>query len=158
MALDPALVRDSYFSMVPMTTTLGLRFEHLDLERCVMVLPDNPHYRNHVAGPHAGAMWTLAESASGALVFAGFGDLMAEVTPFPVESTIRFLKVAFGDVTAVATLGEDAATAVETMRGGTRPEFVVDIELSTGDGEDRLVTGAMTVTWTLKLNKRPETP
>lgn len=94
-----------------------------------MSLPDNPNYRNHVAGPHAGAMWTLAESASGALVFANFGDLMAEVTPFPVESTIRFLKVAFGPVTAVATLGEGAATAVETMRGGTRPEFDVEIEL-----------------------------
>lgn len=156
MALDPALVRDSYFSMVPMTTTLGLSFEHLDLERCVMSLPDNPNYRNHVAGPHAGAMWTLAESASGALVFANFGDLMGEVTPFPVESTIRFLKVAFGPVTAVATLGEGAATAVDTMRSGTRPEFDVEIELSTGEGDEKLVTGSMTVTWTLKLNRRPE--
>ncbi len=89
-------------------------------------------------------------------MFANFGDLMAEVTPFPVESTIRFLKVAFGPVTAVATLGEGAATAVETMRGGTRPEFDVEIELSTGEGDERLVTGAMTVTWTLKLNRRPE--
>ena len=99
-------------------------------------------------------MWTLAESASGALIFVNFGDLMTEVTPFPVDATIRFLKVAMGPVTATATLGAEAATAVATLRSGRRPEFPVEIELSTGEGDDRLVTGSMTVTWTLKLNRR----
>jgi acyl-coenzyme A thioesterase PaaI-like protein len=142
--------------MIPMAATLDLSFEHLSLDRCVMVLPDKAPYRNHVSGPHAGAMWTLAESASGALVFANFGDLMEEVTPFPIEATISFLKVAFGPVTAVATLGAEAADALVTLRGGKRPEFPVQIELSTGEGDERLVTGTMTVTWTLKLNRRPE--
>jgi len=154
MALDPDLVRAQYTSMVPMVSTLGIEFTHLDLATCAMVLPDQPPYRNHVGGPHAGAMWTLAESASGALVFANFGDLMAEVTPFPIEATIRFLKVALGPVTAVATIGADAASAVATLESGKRPEFPVEIELSTGEGEDRLVTGSMSVTWTLRLNRR----
>ena len=153
MALDPDLVRAQYPSMVPMVTTLNLEFVHLGLDRCVMTLPDDPEYRNHVGGPHAGAMWTLAESASGALVFANFGDLPANVTPFPVEATIRFLKVALGPVTATATLGAEAADAVATLESGKRPEFPVEIELTTGEGDDRLVTGAMTVTWTLKLNR-----
>jgi hypothetical protein len=59
-----------------------------------------------------------------------------------------------GPVTAKATLGAEAASAVETLRSGRRPEFPVEIELSTGTGDDRLVTGSMTVTWTLKLNRR----
>jgi acyl-coenzyme A thioesterase PaaI-like protein len=154
MALDPDLVRVQYPAMVPMVTTLGIGFEALDSERCTMVLPDNAPYRNHVGGPHAGAMWTLAESASGALVFVNFGDLMADVTPFPIDATIRFLKVALGPVTATATLGAEASTAVATLESGKRPEFPVEIELSTGAGEERLVTGSMTVTWTLKLNRR----
>lgn len=154
MPLDPVAVRASYLSLVPMASTLGLQFAELTLDRCEMTLPDAPEYRNHVGGPHAGAMWTLAESASGALVLANFGDLLEEITPFPVESTIRFLKVAHGPVTAVAVLGEAASTAVATMRAGTRPEFPVEIELATGEGDDRVVTGAMTVTWTLSLNRR----
>ncbi len=154
MALDPELVRVQYPAMVPMVATLGIGFEHLDAERCTMLLPDNAPYRNHVGGPHAGAMWTLAESASGALVFVSFGDLMADVTPFPIDATIRFLKVAMGPVTATATLGAEAATAVATLQSGKRPEFPVEIELSTGTGEERLVTGSMTVTWTLRLNRR----
>jgi len=154
MPMDPDVVRAHYLDMVPMPATLGIEFRSLDLQRCVMVLPDAEAYRNHVGGPHAGAMWTLAESASGALVMANFGDLLEEVTPFPTESTIRFLKVAQGPVTAVAVLGAEAADAVATMRAGTRPEFPVTIELSTGDGDERLVTGEMTVTWTLRLNRR----
>ena len=154
MALDPAVVRAQYAAMVPMVETLAIAFTHLDASTCTMRLPDEAPYRNHVGGPHAGAMWTLAESASGALVFVNFGDLMAEVTPFPVDATIRFLKVAMGPVTATATLGAEAATAVATLRSGRRPEFPVEIELSTGEGDDRLVTGSMTVTWTLKLNRR----
>jgi len=154
MALDPTLVRAQYPAMVPMVSTLGIEFASLDERSCTMLLPDDAPYRNHVGGPHAGAMWTLAESASGALVFVNFGDLMADVTPFPVEATIRFLKVALGPVSATATLGSAAADAVATLESGKRPEFPVEIELSTGSGEDRLVTGSMTVTWTLKLNRR----
>jgi len=154
MALDPTLVRAQYAAMVPMVSTLGIEFEALDEQHCTMLLPDEAAYRNHVGGPHAGAMWTLAESASGALVFTNFGDRMADLTPFPVEATIRFLKVAMGQVTATATLGAEAATAIATMESGTRPEFPVEIELSTGEGDLRLVTGSMTVVWTLKLNRR----
>jgi acyl-coenzyme A thioesterase PaaI-like protein len=154
MALDPDLVRAQYPAMVPMVATLGIEFEALDTAGCTMVLPDDAPYRNHVGGPHAGAMWTLAESASGALVFVNFGDLMADVTPFPIDATIRFLKVAMGPVTASATLGAEAATALATLQSGRRPEFPVEIELSTGTGEERLVTGSMTVTWTLRLNRR----
>jgi len=154
MALDPDLVRAQYAAMVPMVATLGIEFSHLDAATCTMRLPDEAPYRNHVGGPHAGAMWTLAESASGALVFVNFGDLMADVTPFPIEATIRFLKVAMGPVTATATLGAEAASAVAILASGKRPEFPVEIELSTGEGDDRLVTGSMTVTWTLKLIRR----
>jgi len=154
MALDLDVVRVSYPRSVPMVATLGIEFRDLELGRAVMWLPDSEAYRNHVGGPHAGAMWTLAESASGALVLANFGDLLADITPLPVEATIRFMKIAYGPVTATATLGPEAATAMATLEGGHRPEFPVEIELSTGEGDERLVTGAMTVVWTLKLNRR----
>lgn len=154
MALDPAVVRVQYPTLIPMVATLGIEVVELDLERSLLRMPDVPTYRNHVAGPHAGAMFTLAESASGVLVLVNFGDLLEDVTPFPVEATIRFLKVALGPVTATATLGPGAESAVETLRAGTRPEFPVEVELSTGEGGDRIVTGAMTVLWTLRPNRR----
>ena len=141
MALDLDAVRVGLPASVPMVATLELEFVELDHARAVLRLPDNPPFRNHLGSPHAGAMFTLAESASGALVLANYGDLLADVTPLAVEATIRYLKVARGPVTATATMASHVDAVLTTLRAGGRPEFHVDVELSTGEGEERLVTG-----------------
>jgi uncharacterized protein (TIGR00369 family) len=151
MPLDLQTVRETLPTAVPMVGTLGLTFEELTYDRAVMVLPSTPPYHNHIGGPHAGAMFTLAESASGALIFANFGDIPQIVTPLAVEATIRYLRVAMGPVTATATMSQSGEEILAIVRDGRRPEFTIDIELSTGQGDDRLVTGAMSVLWTLKL-------
>lgn len=151
MALDSDTVKSSFPQVVPMVGTLALEFEDLQPQRAVMVLPDQAPYHNHVAGPHAGAMFTLGESASGALVFVNFGDRMAEATPLAVEATIRYLKFAKGRVTATATMDRDPADVIAELDDGKRPEFAVEIALTTDDGTQ---TGAMTVLWTLKPNRK----
>jgi acyl-coenzyme A thioesterase PaaI-like protein len=135
---------------VPMVSTLDVQFLELEGDRAVLRLPDSAAYRNHIGGPHAGAMFTLGESASGALVMAHFGSLLGQVTPLAVEASIRYVKVAMGEVTATALLRGSVAEALATLDRGERPEFSVDVELSTGDGDERLVTAVMTVLWTLR--------
>jgi hypothetical protein len=65
--------------------------------------------------------------------------------------------VARGPVTATATTSSTVEEALATLSAGGRPEFTVDVELTTGEGDERLVTGAMTVLWTLKPT-RPAQP
>ncbi len=154
MALDLDAVRVGLPASVPLVATLGLEFVELSHERAVLRLPDEPGFRNHIGGPHAGVMFSVGESASGAIVLANFGDLLGEVTPLAVEATIRYLKVAMGPVTATATLGTPVDDVLAVLRAGERPEFGVDIELSTGEGDERLVTGAMSVLWTLRPHRR----
>lgn len=149
--MDSELVKSSFPQVVPMVGTLALEFVELEPQRAVMVLPDQAPYHNHVAGPHAGAMFTLGESASGALVFVNFGDRMTEATPLAVEATIRYLKFAKGRVTATATMDRDPADVIAELDEGRRPEFAVEIALTTDDGTQ---TGAMSVLWTLKPNRR----
>lgn len=134
---------------VPMVRTLGLRYEETTAERAVVVLPDQPEYRNHVGGPHAGAMFTLAESASGAVVLGAFGDQLARAVPLPVRAEISFLKIARGDVTATAELGRPAAEVVAELDAGARPEFPVEVSIRRADGAE---TGHMTIIWTLRPN------
>ena len=134
-----------------MVHTLSLEFGDLDLQRAEMTLPDQQAYHNHVGGPHAGAMFTLAESASGALVLANFGDRLADATPLAVEATIRYLKLAMGPVTATARMMRSGEEILAELEAGGRPEFLVEIDLATADGT---VTGQMTIVWTLKPNKR----
>ncbi|MFG3100651.1 DUF4442 domain-containing protein [Streptomyces sp. NPDC048182] len=134
---------------VPMVRTLNLQYLETTPEKAVLVLPDQAEYRNHVGGPHAGAMFTLGESASGAIVLAAFGDQLSRAVPLPVTAEIAFKKIALGPVTATATLGRTVAEVVAELDGGERPEFPVTVAITREDGA---VTGEMTVVWTLRPN------
>ncbi|NUR25712.1 MAG: DUF4442 domain-containing protein [Catenulispora sp.] len=135
---------------VPMVGTLGLEYVETTTERAVLKFRDQAEYRNHVGGPHAGAMFTLAESASGAIVVAAFGHLAAEATPLPTTATIDFKKMARGDITATATLGRPIPEILAELEGGTRPEFPVHVQIQRDN--DDAVTGEMTIVWTLRPN------
>ncbi|WP_329344464.1 DUF4442 domain-containing protein [Streptomyces sp. NBC_00663] len=134
---------------VPMARTLNLDFQETSPEKAVVALPDQGEFHNHVGGPHAGAMFTLGESASGAIVLAAFGDQLARAVPLAVSAEIAYKKLAMGAVTATATLGRPVADVVAELDAGKRPEFPVSIEIRRGDGA---VTGEMTVLWTLRPN------
>ncbi|GHH28497.1 DUF4442 domain-containing protein [Streptomyces lanatus] len=134
---------------VPMVRTLNLEFVEVTPERAVLRLPDQPDYHNHIGGPHAGAMFTLAESASGAIVLKAFGDQLSRAVPLAVRAEIGYKKLAMGPVTATATLGRPVAEVVAELDEGGRPEFPVDIAIHREDGA---VTGEMTVVWTLRPN------
>ncbi|MFG3186968.1 DUF4442 domain-containing protein [Streptomyces nigra] len=134
---------------VPMARTLNLEFVETTAERAVVVLPDQSAFHNHVGGPHAGAMFTLGESASGAIVLSAFGDQLARAVPLAVSAEIAYRKLAMGAVTATATLGRPASEVIAQLDAGERPEFPVTIDIRRGDGA---VTGEMTVVWTLRPN------
>ncbi|MFI1422533.1 DUF4442 domain-containing protein [Streptomyces sp. NPDC020731] len=134
---------------VPMARTLDLQFLETTPEQAVVALPDQADYHNHVGGPHAGAMFTLGESASGAIVLAAFGDQLARAVPLAVRAEIAYKKLAMGPVTATATLGRPAAEVVAELDEGVRPEFPVSVAIRREDGT---VTGEMTVVWTLRPN------
>ncbi|MEV7234182.1 DUF4442 domain-containing protein [Streptomyces sp. NPDC051020] len=142
-------VGDMLLATVPMARTLNLEFIETTSERAVVRMPDQADYHNHVGGPHAGAMFTLAESASGAIVIAAFGDQMSRAVPLAVKAEIGYKKLAMGVVTATATLGRPVADVVAELDAGKRPEFPVAIEIRRADGA---VTGEMTVVWTLRPN------
>ena len=132
---------------VPMARTLNLEFAETTPERAVVRLPDQPEYHNHVGGPHAGAMFTLAESASGAIVLAAFGDQLSRAVPLAVRAEIAYRKLAMGPVTATARLARPAAEVIAELDAGKRPEFPVQVEITREDGT---VTGEMNIIWTLR--------
>ena len=150
MAIDLQGIKDSLPSMVPMVGTLGLEFVDLTADSAIMTLPDQPAFRNHLGGPHAGAMFTLGESASGALVLANFADQLESVTPLAVSAEIQYRAVAMGAVIAEARMSATRGDILTRLGEGQRPELEIHIEF-TSNGRN---TGNMTVTWTLK----PVTP
>lgn len=134
---------------VPMVRTLNLEFHETTPDRAVLSMPDQSAFHNHVGGPHAGAMFTLAESASGAIVLAAFGGQLSRAVPLAVRAEIGYTKLAMGPVTATAELGRPAAEVVAELDAGERPEFPVRVSITREDGA---VTGEMTIVWTLRPN------
>ncbi|GLU49835.1 DUF4442 domain-containing protein [Nocardiopsis ansamitocini] len=148
MTTDNAeFVKSGLLDAVPFARTLGLEFVDLAPGSATMRLPDDPAHHNHVGGPHAGALFSLAESASGAIVLGSFGDQLDRAVPLAVTAEIHYRKLAMGPVVAEARLGRPRAEVVAELDAGGRPEFPVAVEIRTEDGT---VTGAMTVTWTLR--------
>ncbi len=150
VAMDFEAVKASLPTLVPMVATLSLEFLELDANTAVLRLPDQKEYHNHIGGPHAGAMFTLGESASGALVLGNFAEHLSVVTPLAVEANIAYKKVAMGPVVATAVMSRPADQILAELHGGARPEFQVDITIADAQGN---VTGQMYVIWTLKPNR-----
>jgi acyl-coenzyme A thioesterase PaaI-like protein len=142
-------IGDMLAATVPMARTLNLEFLETTAERAVVRLPDQADFHNHVGGPHAGAMFTLAESASGAIVLGAFGDQLSRAVPLAVRAEIGYRKLAMGPVTATAELGRPAADVVAELDKGERPEFPVHVAIRREDGA---VTGEMAIVWTLRPN------
>lgn len=150
MTTEFDIVAEGLRQSVPMVRTLGLEFVELSRERALLRMPDQPDYHNHLAGPHAGAMFTLAESASGAIVLAAFGDQLGRAVPLAVSAEIHYRKFAKGTVLAEARLGRSIEDVVAELDKGERPEFPVSIEIRMEDGTPN---AEMTVVWTLRPNR-----
>jgi acyl-coenzyme A thioesterase PaaI-like protein len=146
---DFDMIRQGLSEAVPFARTLGLEYLELTAERAVLRLPDRPDLHNHVAGPHAGAMFTLAESATGAIVVGSFSDLLAEYTPLAASAQIRYRALAIGPVTAEATLARPAEDVRADLAAEGKARFDVAVVLRDEAGA---TTGEMSVTWALRKN------
>jgi uncharacterized protein (TIGR00369 family) len=136
--------------IVPFARTLGIAIETVTAESAVAVLPDAAPHHNHVGGPHAGAIFSLGETASGAIVLEAFAPVLHLATPLAVQATIKYRKLALGTVTATARLTRPAAEVIAELESGSRPEFEVNIVITNAEG---VATAEMTVTWTLRPNR-----
>jgi acyl-coenzyme A thioesterase PaaI-like protein len=152
MTIDSRQVAAGMLDAVPFARTLGFEFVEVAPEadggvRATVLLPDTPATHNHVGGPHAGAVFTLGETASGTVVLAAFGHLLDRVVPLAVRADIAYRKLAMGPVTATARMGRPVADVLAELDAGTRPEFPVPVRIATADGT---VTAELTVVWTLR--------
>nr|WP_189646546.1 DUF4442 domain-containing protein [Nonomuraea spiralis] len=135
---------------VPFARTLGIVFDSVEDGRAECRLPDRPELHNHVGGPHAGTLFTLAESASGAAVLSRFGDQLSRCVPLPTTATIEFRKVALGEVRAEARVAASREEVVGKLDAGERPVFDVVVDVLDAAGTQ---VSTLTVTWTLRPNR-----
>lgn len=136
---------------VPFVNHLNLEITAIGEGEATVVLPERPELVNHVGSQHAGALFTVAETASGAAFVGAFAERIGDVVPLARGAEIAYEKVAKGAVTARARLGVSAAQALETLDAEGKVEFPCEVELTDVDGN---VVAAANVRWHVRLKER----
>lgn len=135
---------------VPFAGHLGLEITEIAPGKATVLLPERPELTNHVGSQHAGALFTAAETASGAAFVGAFAERLGEVTPLARSADISYEKIAKGPIEAHAKLGVPAAEALATLDSEGKVVFPCEVELTDADGQ-RVATA--TVQWHVRLNQ-----
>jgi uncharacterized protein (TIGR00369 family) len=147
---DFDLIAKGMSQAVPFVGYLGLEITALSEGEATVVMPERPELLNHVGSQHAGALFTAAETASGAAFVGAFAERMGDVTPLARSAEVAYEKIAEGPITATARLGVDAAEALATLDAEGKVEFPCEVELSDKDGQR---VASATVHWHVRLKR-----
>jgi len=137
---------------VPFAGHLNLEITEITAGEAKVVLPRRQELTNHVGSQHAGALFTVAETASGAAFVGAFAIRMGEITPLARSASIDYLKIANGPITATATLGIEAAEALATLDAKGKVEFPCEVTLADESGTK---VATATVNWHVRLKDAP---
>ena len=145
--IDYSALPGLFAAAVPFAGFLGIEFDEVSPDVAVLRLADDPAKHNHIGTLHAGALFSLAETASGLVMTAAFADKLADIRPLAASASVTYAKIARGDVTATAHIdgGAEAQRATLDAEGVVR--FPVTVELRDESGE---VAATVIVDWHLR--------
>src|SRR5689334_16072221 len=112
---DYDLIAKGMTQAVPFAGHLELEITEVSEGEATVVLPERPELKNHVGSQHAGALFTAAETASGAAFVGAFAERMGDVTPLAKSAEISYEKIANGPITTKGRLGVPVAQALEIL-------------------------------------------
>lgn len=148
MEIDFDAIAKSMAIAVPYISHMGIEVTEMSEGAATAVLPDRPELHNHVGSQHAGALFGVAETASGAAFVGAFAVRMGDLVPLARNAEISYVKVARGVVEAKAKLGVPAEEALATLDKDGRIDFSVEVEMTDAEGD---VVATATVAWNVRL-------
>jgi thioesterase domain-containing protein len=98
----------------------------------------NSSVHNHIQTVHAGAQFTLAETASGAHLLSLFPELANEVLPVLKDAQIRYRNPTRRKVTAHPAVADDAV-ATFLRNYNRRGRALITIKVAVRDEDDLLI-------------------
>ena len=144
------LIKQQMMNTLPFVKTCGIQIEEIGPGTSRVSMPEDGKLNNHLGSHHAGAMFTLAETASGAAMAGGFAELIMGLRPVAKEARIRYVRVAQGATHAKARVPGDIGALKQVLQSEGKIAFPVEVEIF--DSTDALVA-EVHVDWHLSMKR-----
>lgn len=154
LRMRPSMVYDrikqQMMDTLPFVRLLGISIDDIGAGTSRVSLPDDPKLHNHLGTQHAGALFTLAETASGAAMAGGFAELILGLRPVAKSSRIEYQKVARGATRAEGRVPGDLAALKAQLAQDGKVAFPVAVDIFDSEGT---LAAQVTVDWYLSQKR-----
>lgn len=141
------IIREQLGGAVPFARHAGVKLTHVEAGLARAELEQTPTSVNHIGTQHAGALFTLGETASGGAMAGMFADRILNVRPIAGEAQVRYTRLAKGRITAEARVAGARENIMATFERDKKVAFDVTVTLSDDEGKE---VATMRVSWTVK--------
>ncbi len=138
------LIRNQMNRSVPFASHTGVEILSIGSGEAQAALDERPTTVNHIGSQHAGALFTLGETASGAAMAGLFTTRLGELRPVTSDANIRYARIARGRIVASARCDTPAPVLLDRLDADGKVSFAVDVTMADEGGRD---VAAMQVTW-----------
>lgn len=143
-------IKQQMMDTLPFVRLQGISIDEIGAGTSKVSLPDDPKLHNHLGTQHAGALFTLAETASGAAMAGGFAELILGLRPVAKESRIQYQKVARGATRAEGRVPGDLAALKAQLAQDGKVAFPVAVDIFDAEGT---LAAQVTVDWYLSQKR-----
>ena len=145
---DFEMIRTLLNGMVPFSKHIGVEVLAIADGESTARLVESPDNMNHIGTPHAGSIFSLGESTTGAAMAGAFAERLQTLRPVAADAHITYKKVAQGTVTAKAKVKKPSSELNAILDKDGKVVFEVDVSIySENDNEP---AAEMTVLWHVK--------
>ena len=143
-------IKQQMMDTLPFVRLLGISIDDIGAGTSKVSMPDDPRLHNHLGTQHAGALFTLAETASGAAMAGGFAELILGLRPVAKESRIAYQKLARGATRAEGRVPGDLAALKAQLAQDGKVAFPVAVDIFDSEGT---LAAQVTVDWYLSQKR-----
>ena len=143
-------IKQQMMDTLPFVRLLGISIDDIGAGTSKVSMPEDPRLNNHLGTQHAGALFTLAETASGAAMAGGFAELILGLRPVAKESRIAYQKLARGATRAEGRVPGDLAALKAQLAQDGKVAFPVEVDIFDFEGT---LAAQVTVDWYLSQKR-----
>ena len=143
-------IKQQMMDTLPFVRLLGISIDDIGAGTSKVSMPEDPKLHNHLGTQHAGALFTLAETASGAAMAGGFAELILGLRPVAKESRIQYQKLARGATRAEGRVPGDLAVLKAQLAQDGKVAFPVAVDIFDAEGT---LAAQVTVDWYLSQKR-----